>query len=100
MFSGSQFIRGASSMGRRLHDKPLTTDQSPHEHTRQPHSGSTASPLAAGLRAIAAGQVKEGARLLVYTVGYWRFLPNGFVLEEFERLPSWRASSTRAARSS
>ena len=43
--------------------------------------------LSAGLRAIAAGQVKEGARLLVYPVGYWRFLPNGFVLEEFKRLP-------------
>lgn len=43
--------------------------------------------LSAGLRAVAAGQVKEGVKLLMSPVGYWRFLPNAVVLEEFERLP-------------
>jgi len=44
--------------------------------------------LSAGLRAIGAGLFVEGAKLLMSPVGYWRFLPNAFVLEEFERLPA------------
>ena len=43
--------------------------------------------LSAGLRAVAAGHVTEGVKLLMSPVGYWRFLPNAIVLEEFERLP-------------
>jgi SAM-dependent methyltransferase len=43
--------------------------------------------LSAGLRAVAAGLYTEGAKLLMSPVGYWRFLPNAYVLEEFRRLP-------------
>lgn len=42
--------------------------------------------LSAGLRAVAAGHVVEGVKLLLSPVGYWRFLPNAIVLAEFERL--------------
>ena len=39
--------------------------------------------LSCGLRAIRAGLFVEGLKLLMSPVGYWRFLPNAFVLEEF-----------------
>ncbi len=42
--------------------------------------------LAAGVRALRAGLFTEGVKLLVAPVGYWRFLPNAVVLEEFARL--------------
>ena len=41
--------------------------------------------LKCGLSAIRAGLFVEGLKLLVSPVGYWRFLPNGFVLEEFSK---------------
>jgi SAM-dependent methyltransferase len=44
--------------------------------------------LSAGLRAVAAGHVVEGVKLLLSPVGYWRFLPNAIVLTEFERMPA------------
>jgi SAM-dependent methyltransferase len=42
--------------------------------------------LSAGLRAILAGLFTEGFKLLLSPVGYWRFLPNAVVLEEFSKL--------------
>ena len=36
-----------------------------------------------GLRAIIAGSIVGGLKLLFAPIGYWRFLPNAFVLEEF-----------------
>lgn len=42
--------------------------------------------LSAGLRAIRAGLFTEGLKLLFAPVGYWRFLPNAVVLEEFSKL--------------
>lgn len=41
--------------------------------------------LSCGLRAVAAGLFLEGLKLLVAPVGYWRFLPNAYVLEEFSK---------------
>ena len=42
--------------------------------------------LSVGLRAIGAGLFTEGLKLLVSPVGYWRFLHNAIVLEEFSKL--------------
>jgi hypothetical protein len=39
--------------------------------------------LTCGLRAIIAGSIVQGLKLLFAPIGYWRFLPNAFVLEEF-----------------
>ena len=41
--------------------------------------------LWAGIRSIAGGRVRDGIKLLIAPVGYWRFLPNAFVLREFDR---------------
>ena len=41
--------------------------------------------LGLGLRLICAGMVVEGIRLLIANIGYWRFLPNGIVLEHLSR---------------
>ena len=38
-----------------------------------------------GLRAIIAGSIVGGLKLLFAPIGYWRFLPNAFVLQEFKR---------------
>ena len=46
--------------------------------------------LKLGLRLVCAGMIKEGLRLLVANVGYWRFLPIGYVLQEF-----WRKDNPR-----
>lgn len=39
--------------------------------------------LALGLRTIKAGLTLEGVKLLLAPVGYWRFLPNAFVWQQF-----------------
>lgn len=39
--------------------------------------------LSCGLRAIMSGSIGDGLKLLIAPVGYWRFLPNAFVLQEF-----------------
>ncbi len=44
--------------------------------------------LVLGLRMIVAGHLIEGIKLLITPVGYWRFLPNGYTLQEFLRQPS------------
>lgn len=41
--------------------------------------------LWAGIRSILSGRFRDGLKLLIAPVGYWRFLPNAFVLREFER---------------
>jgi SAM-dependent methyltransferase len=41
--------------------------------------------LRLGLRIIAAGLLLEGIKILMSPVGYWRFLPNAFTLEEFQQ---------------
>ena len=41
--------------------------------------------LSCGMQAIKAGLVLEGIKLLASPVGYWRFLPNAVVLDEFSR---------------
>lgn len=40
--------------------------------------------LSCGLRAMIAGSIGDGIKLLIAPVGYWRFLPNAFVLQEFK----------------
>lgn len=42
--------------------------------------------LSCGLRAIKAGLFLDGIKLLVAPIGYWRFLPNAFVMKEFSGL--------------
>lgn len=42
--------------------------------------------LSCALRAIGSGMFVEGVKLLLSPVGYWRFLPNAVVLEEFLKL--------------
>lgn len=42
--------------------------------------------LGAGIRSMARGRMRDGIKLLLAPVGYWRFWPNGFVLREFERI--------------
>jgi SAM-dependent methyltransferase len=41
--------------------------------------------LAIAVRSAIAGRLRDGLKLLIAPVGYWRFLPNAFVLEEFQR---------------
>lgn len=42
--------------------------------------------LTCGVRTILAGSLLEGIKLLIASVGYWRFLPNAFVWQEFLKL--------------
>jgi SAM-dependent methyltransferase len=42
--------------------------------------------MSCGLRAIMAGSIRNGLKLLISPIGYWRFLPNAFVLQEFNSL--------------
>lgn len=46
--------------------------------------------LSTALRAIASGQVKNGMRLMIASVGYWRLLPNEVVWEEAARFSNPR----------
>src|SRR5712672_1505395 len=41
--------------------------------------------LRLALRVIAAGLFLEGIKILMTPVGYWRFLPDAFALEEFQQ---------------
>lgn len=42
------------------------------------------------VRSLGAGRVRDGLKLLIAPVGYWRFLPNALVYEEFRRLQARR----------
>ena len=41
--------------------------------------------LGCGVRAVLSGSIGDGLKLLIAPVGYWRYLPNAFVLREFKR---------------
>jgi len=43
--------------------------------------------LLCGLKLIMRGMAVDGIKTLIAPVGYWRFLPNSFVLHEFKKLP-------------